>query len=149
MGDKAVGGANGKQGRAFVDTNFEICVEEWNLTETAREEEITNSCSQGKEEYEYGTKHLEINFIFTLDLSQHPFDDPPELEVGNAVSEMFLFEHQAPGAIPSPYPAWYIPNSRVVSCSVSCPAIGKVRYELNLKSVGLYYRPYELAASGA
>lgn len=145
MGQKAISGKNGKQGRVFIDA-FELCVEEWNLTETAREEETTNSCSQGKEEYEYGTKHCEGTMSFTLDLSQHPLDNPPALVVGSTISDVTLYEHSTGSGTPDGS-RWIFTSVAITSLTVSCPAIGKVRYEINWKSTGLYTNPSENAGS--
>lgn len=145
MGLKAISGKNGKQGRFFIGT-FELCVEEWTLREMVREEETTNSCSQGKEEYEYGTKHCEGTMRFTLDLSQHPLDNPPALITGQKISNVTMYEHSVGSGTPDGS-RWNFSEIAITELSVSVPAIGKVNYEINWKSTGLYTNPSENAGS--
>lgn len=145
MGQKAISGKSGKQGRVFIDT-LELCVEEWNLTETAREEEVTNSCSAGKEEYAYGTKHCEGVLRMTLDLSQHPLDNPPALITGESISNVILYEHST-GTGTADGSRWIFTTIVITSLTVTVPASGKVAYEINWKSNGAYTNPSENAGS--
>lgn len=154
MGLKAISGKNGKHGQFFITDSatfgtVQICVEEWTLRELIREEETTNSCSQGKEEYEYGTKHCDITIRFTLDLSQHPLDDPPGFTVGSTLpGTVYLTEHST-AAFQSDE-VWQFPvgSLKVTELSLSVPAIGKVLYEISLRSSQNYIRPYEQNPSG-
>lgn len=145
MGLKAISGKNGKQARVFIGS-WELCVESWTLREMVREEETTNSCSQGKEEYEYGTKHCEGTLSFTLDLSAHPLDNPPALITGSKISNVTFYEHST-GSGTADGSRWIFTEIAITELSVDAPAIGKLKYEINWKSTGLYSNPSENAGS--
>lgn len=145
MGAKAISGRSGKQGRVFINT-LELCVEEWTLQEIAKEEDVTNSCSAGKEEYAYGTKHCEGTLRMTLDTTQHPLDSPPALIVGTDISTVTLYEHSV-GTGTANGPRWIFTTISITSLNITCPASGKVLYEINWKSNGAYTNPSENAGS--
>ncbi len=142
MGTKAVGGANGKHGRViFSNSNtfgsFELCVTEWSLTEQAQEEDTTNSCSEGKREFEYGARWIEGRFTLDLDLSAHPLDDPPNLTAGQLVNaSVQLYEHT--GSDVSSAAVWQLSAFRILSVEVTDPAAAKVTYVINWKNSGDY-----------
>lgn len=145
MGTKAVGGANGKHGRViFVNSNtfgsFELCVTEWSLTEQAQEEDITNSCSEGRREFDYGAKWLEGRFTLDLDLAAHPLDDPPNLVAGQLVNaEVRLFEHTLSNSDGlANNTVWTLSAFRIMSVDVTVPSAGKVSYVINWKNSGTY-----------
>ncbi len=145
MGTKAVGGANGKHGRVFIGS-LEICVTEWNLTESAQEEDTTNSCSAGKREFEYGIREANGRLTMDLDLSQHPLDNPPSLVPGTKTSTVTLYEHSVTGASPAG-PRWIFTSIGITSVEVTVPAAGKVTYVINWRSSGAYTNPSENAGS--
>jgi len=151
MGTKAIGGANGKHGRVFIGA-LEICVEEYNLTEIATEENTTNSCSAGKEEFAYGTKHVEGSMTLTLDLSQHPLDNPPAILtgtfIGSTANPVRFYEHVATG-VPAANagPRWEFESLGIGQTEVTVPAQGKVMYKFNFKSSGTYRNPSENSGS--
>ena len=145
MGTKAVGGANGKHGRVFIGS-LEICVTEWNLTETAQEEDTTNSCSAGKREFEYGIREVSGTMTMDLDLSQHPLDNPPNLVPGTKTGTVTLYEHSVTGGSPAG-PRWIFTSIGISSVQVTTPAAGKVVYVVNWRSSGAYTNPSENAGS--
>lgn len=157
MGAKAISGRSGKQGRVFYHNSgggidLEICVEEWRLQEMVQEFDITNSCSAGKEEYGYGTKHVEFTLRFTLDTTQHPLDDPPAFIVGQELTAMdiYLYEHVASGSIGlGSGEFWKITSPVVTGLNITNPASGKVNYEISFKSGAVYTRPTESIGSVA
>ncbi len=145
MGTKAVGGANGKHGRVFVGS-LELCVTEWNLTESAQEEDTTNSCSAGKREFEYGIREANGRLTMDLDLSQHPLDSPPGLVPGTKTGTVTLYEHSAAGGSPGG-PRWIFTSIGITSIEVTVPAANKVTYVINWRSSGAYTNPAENAGS--
>lgn len=151
MGTKAIGGANGKHGRVFIGA-LEICVTDWELTEIAQEEDVTNSCSGGKREYEYGIRHCEGSMTMDMDLSQHPLDNPPNLnagqKVGSTAAPVKLYEHVTTGTpSASAGPRWEFESMGITSVNVSVPAAGRVTYKINWKSSGTYRNPSENSGS--
>lgn len=143
MGTKAVGGASGKHGRIHLYNsdpalNYELCVTEWSLTENVQEEDVTNSCSEGKREFEYGAKWVEGRFTLDLDLAAHPLDDPPNLNVGQLiVGSVTLYEHTDSIAVPVSA-QWQLRALRILSVEITTPAAGKVQYVINWKNSGDY-----------
>ena len=147
MGTKAIGGASGKHGRVFVGA-LELCVTEWNLTETAAEEDTTNSCSEGKREFEYGTRDCSGRIMMDLDLSQHPLDDPPALRAGTKTGTVTLYEHSLSDGDGGPDGSrWVFTSLGITSVEVTVPATGKVTYVVNWRSSGAYTSPAENAGS--
>lgn len=145
MGTKAVGGANGKHGRVFIGS-LELCVTEWSLTESAQEEDTTNSCSGGKREFEYGIREANGRLTMDLDLSQHPLDSPPGLVPGTKTGTVTLYEHSVSGASPAG-PRWIFTSIGITSIEVTAPAAAKVTYVINWRSSGAYTNPSENAGS--
>ncbi len=145
MGTKAVGGANGKHGRVFIGS-LELCVTEWNLTESAQEEDTTNSCSAGKREFEYGIREANGRLTMDLDLSQHPLDSPPGLVPGTKTGTVTLYEHSVAGGSPAG-PRWVFTSIGITSIEVTVPAAAKVTYVINWRSSGAYTNPAENAGS--
>lgn len=145
MGTKAVGGASGKHGHVIFYNSgvggfgsFELCVTDWSLTEQAQEEDTTNSCSEGKREFEYGAKWVDGKFTLDLDLSAHPLDDPPNLKAGQLVdATVYLHEHTTDPATVSGS-VWQLDSFRVMSVEVTTPAANKVTYVINFKNSGTY-----------
>ena len=147
MGTKAVGGANGKHGRVFIGS-LELCVTEWNLTETAQEEDTTNSCSEGKREFEYGIREVSGRLTMDLDLSQHPLDNPPNLTAGTKTGTVTLYEHSNKTGSGGPDgPRWIFTSIGISSVEVTVPAAAKVTYVINWRSSGAYTNPSENAGS--
>jgi len=145
MGTKVVSGANGKQGRVFANVSgndIELCVTEWTLTVIANEYNITNSCSAGKEEIQYGDKHVEGKITMDLDLAQHPLDNPPNLQVGLFVTEIDLYEHSSFDVVDGPI--WYLLDVAITQLEVSVPAAGKVTYSFSYKT-GNFQNPDQTA----
>ena len=143
MGTKAVGGANGKAGHVvFYNSNppfngsYELCVTEWNLTENVAEEDTTNSCSEGKREFDYGVKWVEGRFTLDLDLSAHPLDDPPNLRAGQTIdAALNLFEHATTMETTSGGTNyWILTNPQIISVDITTPATGKITYVINFKA---------------
>lgn len=138
MGRKIVSGHEGYTGRSFVGNN-EFCHTSYEVEEVAHEEETTNSCSEGKDEYEYGNTHLEGSMELDWDIGANPYNDPPELRAGRAYN--FLgFVHSAPGEPPSG-PRFEIDNMKINNVRTRVPAQGKVSVSFNFKSSGAYSLP--------
>lgn len=145
MGTKAVGGANGKHGRVIFYNSgvggfgsFELCVTEWSLTEQAEEVDTTNSCSEGRREFDYGARWVEGRFNLDLDLAAHPLDDPPNLVAGQLVNAtVFLHEHTENPSLGTSG-LWTFDAFRILSVEVTAGAASKVTYVINWKNSGTY-----------
>lgn len=141
--------ANGKSGRFFVGSPLgEICIEEATLTEMAQEEDTTNSCSAGKEEFAYSTKHCEGTGTMTLDLAQHPYDSPPSIRAGTKVPARF-FEFSDPATVDPDGSGkfWDFTAIGISQITVTWPQHGKVTFEFTWKSSGAYTNPDENVGS--
>lgn len=149
MGTKAVQHANKKSGRFFFGTPLsEVCIDEATLTEIAQEEDTTNSCSAGKEEFDYSTKHCEGTFTFTLDLSQHPYDSPPALRAGSKIPATFFeYSDEVLVAPTGNGKRWVFTAIGISQMTITWPQHGKITYEGTWKSSGAYTNPDESAGS--
>lgn len=127
------GGANGKSGKVFV-RGTELCIKKWTVEEMAEEEETTNSCSGGFEEYEYGARHLEGSVEAHFDASRNHYDDPPLIRAGEKFPAIFYFNSAAGGTGPS----IQVGEIGVSQVSMSAGAKGIVEYSFNFKSSGSY-----------
>ena len=58
MGTKVISGAKGRMGRLFLDGQ-EFCATDWDIQETATEEDTTSTCSAGFKEQEFGNRQLD------------------------------------------------------------------------------------------
>lgn len=139
MGRKVVSGHSGFTGRVFINGS-ELCVEEQNWTEMAEEENVTNSCSAGFEQYEYGNRHVEGSVKGTWDVAANPFDDPPQLRAGGEYS-VRLYIHSAPGVGNQNGPNLFMGSCKFNDIKITVPAKGKVMYDFNFKSNGQYSLP--------
>ena len=138
MGRKLVSGAKGFSGRVFI-LGTEICVESWEVTSTADEEDVTNSCSMGIAEFEYGVVQHEGSLEGTWDVAQNPYDSPPNLQAGTQGSAT-LYVHSNAGS-EGPDGPNFSGSLAVVSTTISVPARGKVAYSVNFKLTGTVSYP--------
>ena len=147
MGRKVVSGHGGYMPRTFINGN-EFCNTSYNYTEMAEEEETTNSCSAGKNEYEYGNSHIEGSIEADWDIAANPFIDPPELRAGQEYA--FLgYIHSAPGAGAQSGPKLEIDKMKINNVRVTAPAKGKVTVSFDFKSSGPYTLPTQLSDSSS
>lgn len=151
MGRKVLGGANGRHGRLFI-AGQEFCVTSWNVSETADEEDTTNSCSAGFAEQEYGVAQLEGSLEADWDITASPMRTPPNVKAGSNHPDTYLFINAETGALNelliggSPF---YSMTMRINNVAVTNPARGKVTYSFDFKSQGSYKLPTESMSSGA
>ena len=143
MGRKVISGGHGKEGRVFVNGQ-EMCVEEWSGSEIAVEEEVTNSCGAGFEDFEYGTTHFEGSFTAIWDAQVNIYDDPPDLRAANVVA-LQLYINSDSNTPDGPF--WDFPTVGISSVEHTTPAKGAVKYTVNFKSKGSYTRPTGVVSS--
>jgi hypothetical protein len=146
MGRKVVSGHGGKMGRTFINGN-EFCNTSYNYVEMAEEEDTTNSCSAGFNEYEYGNRHIEGSMEADWDIGANPFIDPPELRAGQEYA-FIGYIHSQPGATPSG-PRLEMDKMKINNVRVSVPAKGKVTVSFNFKSSGNYTLPVQASDSSS
>lgn len=138
MGRKAISGAAGKHGRLFLDGN-EFCAEDWDIREIGEEEDTTSTCSAGQAEQEFGVTQLEGTINYTWDVTNNPFDNPPNLKVGEKLTAL-LYVHALPGVGLQDGP-FYSFTLHVTQHSLSVPVKGKVAGTVEFKSHGSYTLP--------
>jgi hypothetical protein len=136
---KYVSGNANKQGRLFLDGN-EFCAEDWEITESADEEETTNTCSAGQEEFMTTTRRLEGTINYTWEASNNPMDNPPNLGAGTEHPSTRLYLHASPGVGNQDGP-FYELNMKILSHRVAVPVKGKVAGTITFKSTGPYILP--------
>lgn len=131
-----VSGAKGKQGRVFIGDaqETELCVTSWEVTETAEEEDVTNSCSGGESEFELGSIVTEYTLDALWDIDQSPMADPPNLRSGQSI-HLRLFVHSSPAGDPTePDGPFYDFDARVTTTRLGVPAKGLVTYNITGKA---------------
>lgn len=146
MGRKVIDQAHGKTGRVFVNGN-EICVTSWNITVTMEEEETTNSCSAGNNEYEYGAEVASGTVEAQWDITVNPFDDPPYIHNGITVT-LKLYVHSAAGVGLADGPFWLI-IAKINGIKNGVTAKQKVMYSFDYKSSGAGAITYPTAGESA
>jgi hypothetical protein len=146
MGRKVVSGHSGYTGRTFIHGS-EFCQTKYDYEEVAEEEDTTNSCSAGKNEYEYGNTHIEGSMEADWDIGANPFIDPPELRAGQEYA-FIGYIHSQPGATPSG-PRLEMDKMKINNVRVSVPAKGKVTVSFNFKSSGNYTLPVQASDSSS
>jgi len=147
MGRKVVSGHGGKMARTFIGGN-EFCNTEYNFTEMAEEEDTTNSCSEGFNEYEYGNRHIEGSITADWDIGANPFVDPPALVAGGEYR--FLgYIHSAPGIGAEEGPRLEIDMMKINNVTITLPAKGKVTVSFDFKSSGRYSLPVQASGSSS
>ncbi len=147
MGRKVVSGHAGKAGRTFINGN-EFCQTQYQYTEMAEEEEVTNSCSAGKNQYEYGNSHIEGSMTLDWDIGANPYNDPPELRAGGTYQlKAYIHASPGPGAEDGPY--LQIDEMKINNVQVTVPAKGKVSVSFDFKSSGGYKLPTEASDSSS
>ncbi len=138
MAAKTISGAAGKMGRTYID-DVEFGNTEYEYTEIAEEEEVTNSTSQGFNEYDYGNKHIEGSMSLDWDVQQNPHDGPPAITAGEEYA--FLgYIHSAATLDTPDGPFLSIDKMKINNVRTTVPAKGKVTWTFDFKSNG----PYEL-----
>lgn len=148
MGRKVVSGHAGYTGRTFINGN-EFCQTSYNVQEIAEEYETTNSCSAGKNEYEYGNTHLEGSMEADWDIGANPYVDPPELRAGQAYGlRAHIHSQPGPGIAPSG-PLFEIDNMKINNVRTSVPAQGKITVSFDFKSSGGYSLPTQASDSSS
>lgn len=135
MGKKAVSGNSGKSGRIKFGAT-ELCVTEWNATEMAEEEETTSSCSEGKNEYEYGNAHIEGSMTADWDIENDPINSAPNIRAGAELADARLYVHTDANFNDTPY--CHLVKCKVNNVRITAPAKGKVTYTFDFKSSGNY-----------
>ncbi len=151
MGRKVLGGAQGRHGRLFIGEQ-EFCVTSWNVTETADEEDTTNSCSAGNAEQEYGITQLEGSIEADWDIAASPYRTPPNIAAGSKHSNSYLFIHAETGdlqTLNSGGSPFYKLTMQINNIAITNPARGKVTYSFDFKSSGSYVLPTQSLSSGA
>lgn len=153
MARKVVSGNAGKMPRSFIDT-VEFANTEWSYNEIAEEEEVTNSTSAGKNEYDYGNTHIEGSISADWDVQDNPHDTPPALTAGSRHAFMGYIhssarETNANSVSGEDGPFLRIDIMAVNNVNVTCPSKGKVNYTFDYKSVGSYYLPTGEAATSS
>lgn len=133
-----VSGHEGKTGRSFIDGN-EYCNTQYSVKEVAEEEETTNSCSAGHNEYEYGNTHLEGSVEADWDVGVNPFSDTPVLRAGQEY-DFKAYVHSLPGVGLANGPNW-IMNMKVNNVEVMVKSKGVVTVKFDYKSTGPYSYP--------
>lgn len=154
MGRKVLGGAQGRHGRLFIGEQ-EYCVTSWNVTETADEEDTTNSCSAGNAEQEYGITQLEGSVELDWDVAASPYRTPAGIGAGSKHALSYLFIH-APGGIAQDLASliaggtpYYKATFHINNIAVTNPARGKCTVGFDIKSSGSYSLPTQSLSSGA
>jgi len=145
MGRKVIGGHGGKVPRATLNGS-EYCFEEMSFEEISEEEDTTNSCGAGKNEYEYGNSHIEGSVRATWDIAANPFQDPPELRSGQSY-RMLGYLHSSPGAGNLDGPRYEIDDMRINNVRTNAPVKGKLEVSFNFKSSGAYSYPNQASDS--
>ncbi len=151
MGRKVLGGAQGRHGRLFIGEQ-EFCVTSWNVTETADEEDTTNSCSAGQAEQEFGITQLEGSIEADWDIAASPYRTPPAIAAGSRHANSYLFIHAETGdlqALIAGGSPFYKLTLDINNIAVTNPARGKVTYSFDFKSSGSYLLPTQSMSSGA
>lgn len=133
MGRKVIDQAHGKTGRVFVDGQ-ELCVISWSLSISREEEDVTNSCSAGNNEYEYGPEVATGTIEAIWDITFDPFSDPPALRNGNT-STIKLYVHSSPGVGLADGPFWLL-IVKINGIKNGVTARAKVMYSFDYKSSG-------------
>lgn len=133
MGRKVIDQAHGKTGRVFVNGQ-EICVTSWNITVSCDEEEVTNSCSAGSKEFEYGAEEASGTVEAQWDITTNPFSDAPTLRNGMTVT-LKLYVHSAPGVGLADGPFWLL-TAKVNGIKNGVTAKQKVMWSFDYKSSG-------------
>ena len=154
MGRKILGGAQGNHGRLFIGEQ-EYCVTSWNVTETADEEDTTNSCSAGNVEQEYGVTQLEGSIELDWDITASPYRTPAGISAGSKHHLSYLFIH-APGGGANALDTligggtpYYLLTMQINNIAVTNPVRGKVAVSFDFKSSGSYSLPTQSMSSGA
>lgn len=137
MGRATISGAQGKHGRAFFN-GTELCITEWSLQEIAEEDDTTNSCSAGYDEYEYGNVHLEGSITADWDADYNSIASVPNLRAGTKITDVKLYINATSGSGNEDGPYSHMPSCGINNVSITVPAKGKVSYTCNVKSDGEY-----------
>lgn len=147
MGRKIVSGFEGQMGRLFLAGN-EFCAEDWDIQETANEEDTSNTCGAGYAEQEFGVRRLEGTINATWDASVNPFTDPPDLFVGAKYPSTLLYVHANPGVGNEDGPYFNFTLQVGSGLQVSVPVKGKLALTVPFMSFGSYTLPTgEVSAS--
>ena len=147
MGRKVVSGHGGKMPRTFIDLN-EYCNTSYEYTEISEEEETTNSCGAGFNEFEYGNKHIEGSMEADWDVGANPMNDPPQLRSGQAYA-FKGYVHAASGVGLEGGPFLEIDEMKINNVKVTMPSKGKVTVSFDFKSSGLYTLPIQASDSSS
>lgn len=148
MGRKVVSGHEGHLPKAFINGN-EFCHTSYEYTEVAEEEDTTNSCGEGFNEYEYGNKHIEGNMEADWDIGANPFIDPPELRAGREYA-FVGYIHSQPASAGSPTgPRLEMDKMKINNVRVGVPTKGKVTVRFDFKSSGRYTLPTQASDSSS
>ena len=145
MGRKAINGHKGYTGRVFVDSQ-EFCVEQWQGTHTVEFEDTTNTCSGGGTDQEPGAETFEGSLSGTLDITDNPYNDPPNLDPGNTVGLKLFLHSSADAGGDGPFFQF---SANIISSEWTVPAKGKVGFVINFKSKGAITKPTGEVSSGA
>lgn len=144
MGRKAVNGFRGYTGRVFVG-GTEFCVEQWQATHSVEIEDTTNTCSGGGTDQEVGAETLEGTLSGTLDITDNPYNDPPNLDPGNDVVLKLFLHSSADAGGDGPF---FQATCTILSQEWTVPAKGKVGFVINFKSKGAITKPTGEVSSG-
>jgi len=133
MGRKVIDQAHGKTGRVFYNGN-EMCVTSWNISVQKEEEEVTNSCSAGFNEWEYGPEVATGTIEAQWDITTDPFSDAPAIRNGDNAT-LKLYVHSLAGVGLADGPFWLI-LAKINGIKMGVQAKQKVMYSFDYKSSG-------------
>lgn len=148
MGRKIVSGSLAKMGRVFFG-DVEFCAEDWDITHSADEEEVTNTCGAGAEEFETTTARLEGSINYNWDASDNPWELPlPDLSAGREIATK-LYINASPGGDPNPNGPFFDFTMKIISHQNTVPVKGKVTGVVTFKSTGTFILPIGQVASAS
>lgn len=152
MGRKVLGGAQARHGRTFIGES-EFCITAFNITETADEEDTTNSCSAGNAEQEFGIQQLEGSVEGDWDITASPYRNPPDIFGGSRHPDTYFFINAPPtvdlDALIADGSPFYKLTADINNIAVTNPSRGKVTFSFDFKSSGSFDRPSQSLSSGA
>jgi hypothetical protein len=139
MTAKAVAGRKGKIHRAFIGGN-EFCIRDLDISEVGDEEDTTSTCDAGNDNADIGNTHLEGSFNYQWDVTDNPFDDPPNLDVGQVHGSSKIYVHSTGGAGAEDGPYWGL-TMLITRHQCNMPIRGTVNGTVTFRSKGAYTLP--------
>lgn len=137
MGRKVVSGWNGLMGHLFMDSN-EFCAEDWEINEVGEESDTTNTCGEGFDEQEVGSRRLEGTINYTWDAEKNAFSVAPTMAVGTKHPNTRMYPNSDGDDQTEPH---FGLTLHVLNHRVGVPVKGKVAGTITFKSHGRYTLP--------